>query len=174
MVHFFKEVWQSIIETEKDHRNALLIHDGLCTNLSFFDNKTNPGFFTPFTANMSTQSCDESSYPVKAEFKQAITAALFLPAQQLQTALLQTCYIPAQIILALAMLVTADGEKASNHSKLALAATIHAAYFYGAFALTLIREVFALLTRSIASLIDAMHAKPEEGPNFPKYPINGL
>ena len=133
---------------ENQHIITLNTKGGIATGWSFKHSDTNPGFFTPFGQELG------SSYGKKtAGLKEAALTAGLLPALKLQQALANAFMSCAAPFVVIALCIQGEWNNAAHMGLGALVGPLLAIYFTGAFLLNLVKEVTALITRSLATLV---------------------
>lgn len=114
------------------------------TNSGFF-NDTKPGFFTPFNQKLVWNKT--------SGMKQAVIAASFVPTIKLVTVVAMVLVQPIVLLAGIKDLIMGQWGDAFDKSLIALSFAGIGIYFSGAFVLNFLKEVTALLTRSIATLV---------------------
>lgn len=139
MMECINKIICQVSRDEQEHLDVLSSLGGLSTSWSNWVSHNNPGFFSPYTKKMG--------------IKPALIVTGLLPLLKLQYSIFSTLMIPASIVGGIACLLLGHLGEASNCAQGLLLAPIFAVYFSGAFVLNLLKEVTALITRSIATLI---------------------
>ena len=143
---FIKDLNKDIKENDQEQATLLSNAGGITTSWNAYHNKTNPGFFTPFNQQLSNQKI--------AGIKQAAIAASYLPIMQLTVATIHALIAAFELSCSLKHVVYGEWDEAATKIIDTAVEITAAIYYSAAFALTLLTEVTALLTRSIATLVD--------------------
>ena len=139
MIEFINKIIKEIKKDEKKQSEFLYDKNGISTNWAFSRSNRNPGFFTPFNQKMGIQ--------------QSLIATTLMPVLKLQSALAATFLIPAALFGSIGLGVHAQFGVAFDSFKLLLTFPFVSLYFSGAFVLNLLKEITAIITRSIATLV---------------------
>lgn len=143
MSEYINNIISEIQKDELIHSAFLSNHGGRSTGWSFSQNSGKPGFFTPFNKKM--------------DMKQALIATGLLPVLKGGNALLITFLAPVTLFSALLeTIVRCQLTPLLEGAGLILFVyPVTTIYFSGAFILNLLKEISALITRSIATLVHA-------------------
>ncbi len=156
MIEFINDSIKQLQKEEKTQLKCLSRSGGLSTDWALNQSSSNPGFFTPFNKKMG--------------IKQAVIATGLLPALKLQAALSTMLLIPTHLFASIVDLINGRWENACDNALSGLVKLPTAAiYFSGAFILNLLKEITALITRSIATLVDMCRGSNKEPIEFAGY-----
>ena len=157
---FFEDYYASLNETIQMNEESCInfVHDvgGLHTHINNQQGQF-VGFFTPFNELVNVP--DGSNRMKPAGIKEAAIATAVLPTIQLVQAIAFTALIPYKLVESIIAAVRGDLENAEAYFGQFLLVIPSSIYCYGGFVFNLLKELTALVTRSVATLVDTFRTK---------------